>query len=371
MKNSITAEKRTTLLGYFFLSTMSLAIIIVANIIFSDLEEILDRVYYPSHCVYEVTHYDIKSIDRKTKVCDFSKLDRDFKLEVGYNKILPTIEKIIFLNREINSKKESIAHLEKTINNLLAKYNISIKEEIHNLSDKNFDYQKIKFEFNGLENRRLKDENELKKLDSSREVLINHIKDDLESLKKSYESAIEVYRVEKREYNIKLALLEFIFILPLFLIALKLYFKLKAKDSQNTIIFSFIVGALSILLMQILLEFVANILPHHIIELLEELIASFAIFRYIIYYLLLAFVIAIFVVAVYLIQKSIFSKDAIIFKRLKDNLCPKCGFKVNDKYCANCGYEVKIECKSCKNLTFSDMKFCSHCKEELRGEKII
>lgn len=364
-KNGAISEKKTTLFGYFLLSLMSFTIIIIGNVIFEDIENVVGKVEYPSYCVSNIVNSDIETLTVKEEVkyCKFTKLDRDFNLEGEYLEVYPTVDKIIYLNKELDSKKFFLNDLDKKINYLLAKYNISVKEEIHKFRDSNFDYRKIQREFKDIEDKKIKLEEEIEALTKSRDKLVESISKDLETLKENYKKAQEVYEKEYRKFKVKLALLEALFVFPIFLIMVKIYFKLKAKDSHNTVIFSFISGAIGFLILEVLIEFILNILPDDLKELLILWAEDFIVFRYLLYYLILALAISIFVAIVFYIQKMIFSKDAIAFRRLKDSQCPNCAFRVEvgDIYCSNCANEIQVKCSNCGELKLKDMKFCSKC----------
>jgi hypothetical protein len=361
--NSSLAEHRTTLLGYFLLTAMSMAIFIVVNVIFSDMEVVVDRVDYPSYCVGNVVNTDLKKLTYLDENCEYSNFDKKFNIESEFVELLPIFRSLVLINSEIKAKEQLLSTVQKDIDRLLSRFNISLKEEIYKLDKKSFDYEKIKSKFEELNRKELENIEFIKTLNTRVENILEKNSDKIEKLKIDYQIAIESYNSEYRLFRFKLFLLESAFILPLFLLILKVYFRLKAKDSQNTVIFSFILGSIAFLFIESVFGFIIHVLPQDIAEIIESLAKDFLFFRYILYYVSLLFVVLIFVISVYFIQKMIFSKDAVTFRRLKDSLCPNCGFKIDrdDIFCSNCSYEIRIECEECKEIKFKDMKFCSKC----------
>lgn len=364
-KNKSLSEYRTTILGYFLLTAMSIAIFIVVNVIFTDMERIIERVEYPSHCVNYIgeENSDLKTLNYLSESCKFSKIDKDYNIDRLYSELELDLNSIVSLNGDILDRKKSLELTQKDINSLLSRYNISIKEKIHNLDKKSFDYQAIKQKFEKLSKMEKETKEKLNVLESQRDFLLDKNQDKIDELRDSYKKAMKNYKSEYKIYRFKLFLLESSFILPLFLIILKIYFKLKAKDSQNTVIFSFILGSIAFLFIEVFLGFIINVLPEDLEKLITALAQDFIVFRYLLYYVALLLVVLIFILSVYFIQKMIFSKEAVVFRRLKESSCPNCSFKIgeNDIFCANCSYEIRRECQNCKKLTLKDMKFCSNC----------
>lgn len=353
------SENKTTLLGYFLLSAMAFCIFIAVNIlVFDDIERAIDKYESPSNCIERLVNSNLENITFNDSNCkNFNTTDEKFNLTKTYNLIFPEIKLLTEINSEIKNQNRELDKVQKSINEIAIRYNILKENSQLNKKSKELDELL-------LNEKNLK--NIIENLKTQQQTLITKNSPQLKELKDNYESAYQIYRGEYKSFKFKLFLSQLLFILPLSFVMLKIYFKLKSKDSQYTIIFSFILGSMAFLFAQIVLSLLLNILPENLAILIKELADGFFVIRYLLYYIGLFLIIFLFVAIVFIIQKVIFSKEALTFRRLKESQCPKCTFRIesNEIFCSNCGYHIKESCKNCNKPRLKDMNFCPHCRDE-------
>jgi hypothetical protein len=206
-------------------------------------------------------------------------------------------------------------------------------------------------------------ESERKALLSERAAILDAIRGTASGFETERQRAKELYLSAYNWYRIKVFLLSLLFVLPLFLYALRRYFSWKREDSPYTIIVGALLGAFSVLLLQVVGMFLYEIIPRRIIQLLIEFFTQFAFLRYVLYYGSVLLVIVLFGGIVYYIQKTVFSREAVALRSLKDRKCPICSFSIDlsMKHCPKCGHRLQSECASCHGMRFEDLPVCHQC----------
>lgn len=359
-QNSYTeiSEKKTSKLGYLILIALFVFLIVIGQTVFSDIKEIPDRPNRPSSCI---SFNNLESMSY-VRTCSFNEIDKKFQLDILYQNIEQEINRIATFNKEINNKQSQIRFNERTINNLLQNYDISLQETIAN-EDALLDKPEIKSQITSLQTSNDNLNQEINQLTTSRNSVIQTIDSQIQNLDNLYEEAMDYYKTKFAFYKFKIFLLNLLFVLPFFGFSLYFYLKYKKKDSPYTIIITSIFFASTILFLQIVLMFLYYVLPMEWFARIFELLMSISILKYIVYYGSVILVIAILGGIVYYIQKKVYNPRKVVYRHLKDNKCPSCGFNLilSDNFCPKCQRQIKTKCSNCKKLKYVDLEFCPHC----------
>ncbi len=383
------SEKRTTKVGYFLLFLMGLFIVIIGQTIFSDIGRIPDHPEKLSRCSQEfatlldrrfvdtpianedvyATGYDYDGMslnqteDLMKQQCRFSQYEETSGAAATLRSAYPNLARYYALEDPINrvEKDLNILKPERTLKQEM--YDISLQEQQAGVSPVIDSPQQAGSSLKADTQAVMRLEAERKALLSEQSSILDTISRDARGFEVQRQQAKELYLSDYNRYRIKIFLLSLLFILPLFLYSLKRYFVWKHEDSPYTIIMGTLLGAFSVLLLQIVGMFLYEIIPRRIIQLLIEFFTQFAFLRYVLYYGSVLLVIALFGGIVYYIQKTVFSKEAVALRSLKDRKCPTCSFSIDlsMKHCPKCGHTLQSECENCHGLRFNDLPVCHQC----------
>ena len=357
------SEKKTSKLGYILLIILVIFLIIIGQKVFSDIENISKKPVQPAYCIKAYSDADKLKNLNYSQSCRFGDIDRKFSIDKNFKIIEPEINKIIILNTEIRNIEKQINFKKNSLDNLLKQYDISLQEVIAEeegfLINKSGTKVSIVFLSNEISSLNQKLDN--KKIEKNNKLDL--IRPKLVVLKTSYDEALKYCENKKGHHNFIVFLLKLIFILPLFVLSLRFYFKLKRKNSPHTIIAAAILTALSILFSEIVLIFLYQILPMEWLMQIFKILMEIAVLRYVIYYGSALLTIVIFGGIVYYIQKKVYDPKVIAIRRLKDNKCPNCSFTLDQSYdfCPKCGKRLKEKCSNCGNLKMKNLPYCPSC----------
>ncbi len=150
-----------------------------------------------------------------------------------------------------------------------------------------------------------------------------------------------------------IALLSLAFSGLVFAVLYKMYVRRKLENSPHTIIFSVATFAYGLVLLQVLLLFLWDILPHTFLEWLLGIISLFTPLLFLVQFLWPVIIVAVFGFLVYRIQKRLYSPQNIIKRFVTDKKCPNCGNAVDmtKPFCPLCAHEIHIHCPHCHELT--------------------
>jgi len=356
------SEKKTSGLGYILLFLMAIFIIVIGQTVFSDLKKIPETPSSPSYCVSSIIDANsLKSLS-STRNCRFTEIDQKFNLDSQYNNVSSAVNQITSLNKQILNNKNNIRNKEREIDKLNRDYDLSLQEKIAK-EKAIMNRTNIKSSITQKRNEINSFNQQNASLGNQRDRIITQISPQLNTLKKSYNVAQEYYKDKYAYYKFKIFLLMSLFVLPFFLLSIYFYFKLKRKNSPYTIIFTAIAGASAILFLQIVVMFLYEILPKEWLARIFKFFMEIPFLRYIIYYGSVILIIALFGGLVYFIQKRVFNPMKVAIRRLKDNKCPSCSFRLNPdhNYCPKCGQQLKEKCVNCNNLKIRYLPHCPHC----------
>ncbi len=187
---------------------------------------------------------------------------------------------------------------------------------------------------------------------------------DIESkIRAAYASVFATQEYRERIFEFKVFLLQIIFILPAFLIALWLYLRQLKKNSPYAIILTAIVGVTGVLVLRVLLAWFWDLFLAEVIQDIWRWIQNFELLRSLVFYLGMVLSFVIFGGAVYYLQKRIFDPRRVAIRRFRLNQCPRCQTTLDlaSEYCPNCGHHVREQCPSCNQPRFVELPYCPHC----------
>lgn len=179
----------------------------------------------------------------------------------------------------------------------------------------------------------------------------------------AYKPVFEKQNSRLRWYEFQVFLLQFIFVLPFFWLALREYSRLHAKSSPYTIIAVGILAVAAILLLRVILFWFWDLFLAEVIRNIWRWIQQIQLLRSIIFYLGMVLSFAIFGGAVYWLQKRIFDPRRVMIRRFRSRQCPYCqtDMSLSEFYCPNCGHQLKEKCPNCGEPRFIGLPNCPHC----------
>ena len=182
-------------------------------------------------------------------------------------------------------------------------------------------------------------------------------------LVEAYKPVFETYTHDMKWYEFKVFLLQFLLIIPFFLLALRKYLELYRKSSPYTVIFTTIVAVLGFLLLKTTLYWFWGLFLQEILRVLIEWFGKYDILRSLLFYVGMFLSFAIFGGAVYMLQKRIFDPRRVTIRRFRAKQCPQCQTDLDlaDMYCPNCGAHTRELCSKCGKERFVGLPFCPHC----------
>jgi hypothetical protein len=185
-------------------------------------------------------------------------------------------------------------------------------------------------------------------------------------LRQAYQPVFAEQHRRLRWYEFKVFLLQIVFVLPLFLLALKLYLKQLKRNSPYAIILTAIVGVMGVLLLRVILVWFWDLFLARLIEVLWEWIKSVEIIRSIVFYLGMLLSFALFGGAVYYLQRRIFDPRRVAIRRFRAKQCPRCqtNLDLSGNYCPQCGHQVKERCPQCGQARYVELPACPSCGQK-------
>lgn len=388
------SEKPTSTAGYFLLLLMFIFILVVGNTIIHDLRGIPDRPARPASCLqYLATDNSTSenwmlSYRESSNVCKFTEVDNRFQLKALWENFSKELKSISDLNGQIsiveadlNSNSFKLNKAEKDLENLAKQYDLSLQEImagvpvilnntsiVQQIEAKRLELQTV----TGTEKTLTDRKNTLTNNRNSQVKKLN-TSSNLAALKKAYSEATEYYLDKHAVYNFILFLLELLFVLPFFLVALYFYLKLKRKNSPHTIIWTAILASASVLFLEATLEFLYKVLPLEWLKRIFTFLLEIPALRYIIYYGSVVLVILVFGGIVYYIQKRVFNPQKVALRRLKDNKCPKCSFLLNPEhnFCPKCRQQLKSKCIHCGQARIEYLNYCPVCGQDQKQPSTV
>lgn len=360
------SEKKTTKMWNFLLFCMFLAMISTSFWSLNIISDILDRPERPSYELQKI----VDILDKEGKndyISDYeinNEIDfSDENLQKNFEKAKIILKNLGEISSEKNNFETEIINTQYHLKNLEQDYELALTEKIANVSD-NIDKikEKIDFEKEKIKNLDLK----ISELDKKIFSIKSENFELYEIFFKENENQLKKYEKDYLIFKLTRAILSLLFVLTFFLIFNYFYVKHKIKNSPFTIIFSVASFAYSLVLLYLMLNFLWEIIPESLLDLIFKFFENFSFIWYFLQFLWPIFIVWFFGFFVYKIQKRIYSKENILKRIIKDKKCPNCGSDVDitKPFCCICGNEILEKCENCGDLTIKWMKYCYNCWKE-------
>ena len=376
------SEKQTTKLGYFLLFCMFSAILSTAQWTLSIISGIPDRPTPVPSCVSDV----LSAFDTKdTSYTAYSSYTYDYSYGYGYNNCdLVSTNPIYDLTSEygaisapytqlktyldtlsrLSSDKSSATYRQQ---NNREDYNTALTEKIALEQDTVYDGNQIKKDISDTKSEMSNIDAQIKTTQENIDAIRSQYAPQVSMLRTSVESAEMAYKRAYLMYRMLIALLSLAFSGLVFTVLYRMYVRRKLENSPHTIIFSVATFAYGLVLLQVLLLFLWDIIPHRFLEWLLGIISIFTPILYLIQFLWPVVIVAVFGFLVYRIQKRLYSPQNVLKRFVMDKKCPNCGNAVdmNKPFCPLCSHEIHIHCPHCNELTMKGMPYCSTCGKDI------
>src|SRR3989338_1622016 len=190
-----------------------------------------------------------------------------------------------------------------------------------------------------------------------------------DKLREAYRPVFAEQHRRLRWYEFKVFLLQIIFVLPLFLLALRAYLRQLKRNSPYAIILTAIVGVMGVLLLRVILLWFWDLFLARLIEVLWRWIQNFEIIRSLVFYLGMILSFSIFGGAVYYLQKRIFDPRRVAIRRFRLKQCPRCQTNLDlaVNFCPQCGHQIKEQCTFCNQARLVELPSCPYCGKRKSG----
>ncbi|OGD24919.1 hypothetical protein A2819_02745 [Candidatus Azambacteria bacterium RIFCSPHIGHO2_01_FULL_40_24] len=312
---------------------------------------------------YSYRSYDYYDYDGSVKKCNFGDLEKAAGIPLIYeNKRVPLENDLKKINNELNTVNSSLYNVQDQLRRQTPEYGIGLQEKGAGVQNPIFRIPAQQQQLINLQNQE-KDLLSYKvDLEAKKSLLDSKIKAVDEELKVAYKPVFEKQNKLLRWYEFKIFLLQFILIVPFFLLIFWLFLKFQRKNSPYTVIFTAMIGVVSILLLRVILTWFWGLFLARVIEVLIRWF-NFGFFRSIVFYLGMILSFAIFGGAVYWLQKKVFDPRRVAIRRFRAKKCPNCdtNLDLSVYYCPNCGQQIKEKCEKCGEVRIIGLPVCPYC----------
>ena len=377
------SEKQTTKLGYFLLFCMFSAILSTAQWTLSIISGIPDRPAPLPSCVSDV----LSAFDRDDTTyrvypsyeynygydnCALISTNPEYDLTSAYGTLsAPYAQLKTYLDTlsRLSSDKSSAVYRQQ---NNREDYNTALTEKIAVEQNTIYDGNQIKEDISNTKNEILSIDTQIVTTKKSIDALRIQYAPQVSILRIAAESAEMAYKRAYLVYRMFIALLSLAFSGLVFMVFYRMYVRRKLENSPHAIIFSVATFAYGLLLLQVLLLFLWDIIPHRFLEWLLGIISVFTPILYLIQFLWPVVIVAVFGFLVYRIQKRLYSPQNVLKRFVMDKKCPSCGNAVDmmKPFCPLCSHEIHIPCPHCHTLTMKGMPYCSTCGKDVSSDMI-
>ena len=370
--------KRTSKLGYFFLILMVLFGLWQGNSFLGALKRSIDSPQPNSACLsylaqfaqitlehgysYGYDYYDFRA-QKEDGSCSFSERETALGLDKVYAQILPLRTELDQLTEETQQLQYQISTLENRRRDTTSEYQASLLEDVAKEEVPVFDQD-------NLQQNITEGGNEIQTLETTIEQKKARMQTLEQSMRAKAVSSVALIQQADAEYGHELTVVEFerfllscLFTGPLFFLVWYRYNRSRRLRSEYAIIWGGLVAVVSLIVAEILLTFVYEVLPKHILQQLWALLDEIKILWAVLYWLGFILVPLFFGFLIYIIQKKFYNKRAVMMRALKSEHCPNCSFKINHTMnnCPVCGYTLKSKCTTCSGMSMDGGSFCQVC----------
>jgi len=295
--------------------------------------------------------------------CNFSKYEINYKIPSLYetaNSIAKKQNDLIERRTTLNTQLTTIVN---NIKDKQKEYDLSLQESIAAEKRVGSNPDVLRSQLQTLESNRNSLNSNISQLEpsiTSAQAQLKQANNDLDSVSKNAKSD---YKSDRAKYELWVFIIRALFVFPVFFVILKVYLKLKAKDSPHTKIATTLLGVSGLFVLGVTVAYVWGLFLQDLLEILSKLFLAAPIFRTLLYYGGMLLVITIFGGAVYHLQKKIFNPQRVRLRRLRAHKCPYCEFPFDfsKNYCPSCGKQLQAKCQHCGGNKFTVMKHCPEC----------
>lgn len=372
------SEKQTTKMGYFLLFCMFMAIISTAQWTLSIIRTIPEYPTSIPNCVDQMLSlFDANTTSQDGysyygsyywyNECSLVSDNPEFDLSAEYKNLESPNKKLTEYNNTLTNLYSEKANIEYRQNNNRNDYNTALTEQIANEKDSIFNKDEIQADISTSRNELTNIENQITNLKSQIVSIQTQYAPQVSMLKNKRDVASAAYDRAVLVYRMIIALLSLLFSGLVFVVLYRMYVRRKINNSPHTIIFSVATFAYGIVLLQVLLTFLWEIIPHTFLNWLLGILSFFTPILYLIQFLWPIIIVWVFWYLVYKIQKRLYSKENLLKRFVTEKKCPNCGnaVDISKPFCPLCSHEIHVHCTQCGSLTMKGMPYCSNCWKTL------
>lgn len=373
-------DKPTPLAGKFLLVLMSFLLLFLGFRGLEDVENIVSKPQPLSYCVsgygtsYQDTYRDklayppeyldyTDSYSQGRQSCIFSAYERKYNVPELYERLQQVQKSQEEIYKQRNELQTTLDSIRQAKQDAQRNYDLTLQERQANQPVRSGNAERLVTQIQSLAAEEQQVQGQLQQISSQVNQAEATIKATRQPLEEAVKKAQKDYEHANAIFRLKVFLIQAILVFPLFIFFLKLYFRLKAKDSPHTIIATFLVGVSGIFAAGITMQYIWSLFLADLLEEVFAFLRNVPLFRTLLYYVGMLLVIAVFGGAVYLLQKKIFDPKRVQLRRLRSHKCPHCDFPVDfaKAYCPACGNQITEKCPNCQAARYILMKFCPHC----------
>lgn len=373
------SEKQTTKMGYFLLICMFVAIVSTAQWTIDIIQEIPEKPASIPSCVSTLLNtFDVQNDNSNFDYsysysyseyndCQLVSTNPEYNFTDNYNTLKDPYELLQSKYHELSQLESDKSNASYRQNNAREDYNTSLYESTAGEKNPVYNKEKTRSEIQDARSTVASLELQIQKLKTDIDTIKRQYAPQVSILKNQFDIAESAYYRAQLAYRMIVALLSLFFAGAVFVVLYRLYVRRKVENSPHTIIFSVATFSYGLILLEILLMFLWDIIPHKFLNWLLGIISLFTPLLYLVQFLWPVIIVAVFWYLVYRIQKRLYSSENVLKRFVTDKKCPSCGnaVDVTKPFCPLCSHEIHIHCPHCHELTMKGMPYCSNCGKEV------
>lgn len=361
------SEKRTTTLGYVLIFFMVIFGVVYGQTVLNDLQNSINYPTPPAQCISSLTPYIDNPDQAHYYDHSYYSYDENISCTTTDPRYTALYEQAKALENTVKAKEDDkskaetdLMYVKNSEDEYRSDYDISLQEKQAGVPNTvqgtqqqyatgHTQVQIAQDNVNSASAALASAENSLSSFANQNKAAINEIQN-------TYDHRVLLVELER-------ALLQLIFIAPIFWFTLRRYFIARDKGASTAIIWTGVTAIFGILFAQVICVFIYDILPHRLLEELFAWIAKMEWMLTLLRYLLLILVPAIFGFIVYQIQKRVYNSRAVFMRALKAHRCAKCGMSISPdmRHCPVCGNALKEPCTTGGHDRIAHAPFCDVC----------
>ncbi|OHA52503.1 MAG: hypothetical protein A2991_04230 [Candidatus Terrybacteria bacterium RIFCSPLOWO2_01_FULL_58_14] len=281
--------------------------------------------------------------------CTFSSFEREAGVPDAFRAAADAQQRVAAQQTKLNQSETQIRQYER-------QYNISLLERISDEEALRAVPEQLRATIRSLDGQRAQAKEDLQRAEAE-------YSEELPPLTAAYRVAGDAYERAWAGYKFWVFLLELLFTVPFFGVALRFYRRLHGRASPHTVIAIPIVAVAALLLSRVFLVYFWSLFLADLLLFLFSVLERLAIFRTLLYYIGMLIAVAIFGGSVYRLQTAVFAPERVRLRRLRAKKCPACEFPLElaESFCPGCGKQIRAACPQCGKLRYVGMGHCPSC----------